>query len=318
MRAMAHSAAVLFSRLAGKARLRHLQLLAAIGELGNLQRAAGTVGMSQPAATHALAELEALVGAPLFDRHARGMRPTALGAALLPTLRNAMRSLQQCAEIAAAMGSGVSSSLRVGAIGAAISGLLATALPRFSAAHADVLVDVVQLAPEDLVRGVVERTLDLALCREPSPMPDGCEFVPLAVDRYAVVCSPEHPLAGKRVTGIKALAKYHWLMPPQSGLAGSDFARLWEEAELAPPVCWVTSRSPMLMLSMLQQRALLCLVPYNVARQLLDARLLREVQVPWRLELPPLGAVLRSADRLRPCPGSQLLAQLQQDVVAPA
>ena len=34
-------ASVVFARLAGKARVRHLQLLVAIGNLGNLQKAAG-------------------------------------------------------------------------------------------------------------------------------------------------------------------------------------------------------------------------------------------------------------------------------------
>jgi DNA-binding transcriptional LysR family regulator len=314
---MAHSAAVLFARLTGKARLRHLQLLSAIGELGNLQRAAARVGMSQPAATHALAQLESLGGAAHFDRHARGMRPTALGGAMLPMLRSAMRSLQQCAELAAAMGSGVSISLRIGAIGAAISGLLSPRLPEFSATHRDVFVDVVQLTPEELLRALAEQQRDMALCRKPVLMPDGFDFVPLSGDRYAVVCGPDHPLAGKRVTGIKALAKHSWLMPPQSGLAGSDFARLWEQAELEPSVCWVTSRSPMLMWSMLQQRKLLALVPFNVAKQFLDAGLLAEVQVPWSLELPPLGAVVRQHERVGASPAARLLAHLQNTNEAP-
>jgi DNA-binding transcriptional LysR family regulator len=306
---MGASAGVLFSRLAAKVRLRHLQLLAAVGELGNLQKAATAIGLSQPAATHALAELEALVEAPLFERHARGMRPTALGAAILPLLRNAMRSLQQCAEAAAAMGSGASSSLRVGAIGAAISGALAPALPAFSAAHPEILVDVVQLTPEELLAALADRSVDMLLLREPGMLGEEFEFVPLLSDRYAVLCAPTHPLAGREVASIEELATHTWLMPPQSGMAGTDFAFLWEQTR-QPPVCWVTSRSPMLMWAMLQERKLLSLAPVNVARQLLAAGLLAEVKGPWTTALPPVGAVLRRADRQRGSPAALLLADL--------
>ena len=65
---------LLFARLLGRARLKHLQLAVHIAELQSLQKAATAIGLSQPAATHALAEFETLLGTPLFERHARGMR----------------------------------------------------------------------------------------------------------------------------------------------------------------------------------------------------------------------------------------------------
>jgi DNA-binding transcriptional LysR family regulator len=247
--------------------------------------------------------------APLFERHARGMRPTALAAAILPLLRNAMRSLQQCAEVAAAMGSGASLSLRVGAIAAAISGLLAPALPAFSKAHPEVLVDVLERPPEELLRALVDRSVDLLLLREPAMLAAEFEFVPLVSDRYAVVCGVDHPLAGKQVGSMEELTAHGWLMPAQTGMAGTDFARLWEQKK-QPPVCWVTSRSPMLLLSMLQERELLALMPLNVVQQFLQAGLLVELRGAWDMPLPPVGAVIRRADRERDCPAGLLVAEL--------
>jgi DNA polymerase-3 subunit beta len=55
------SAAVLHARLLARIRLRHLQLLVAIADHGTLKRAAEQVGMSQPAATQAIRELERLL-----------------------------------------------------------------------------------------------------------------------------------------------------------------------------------------------------------------------------------------------------------------
>ena len=89
---------LLYARLLGRARLKHLQLVVHIGELHSLQKAASAIGLSQPAATHALAEFEALLGTPLFERHARGMRPSPAGLALLPLVRQKVAEREQQAE----------------------------------------------------------------------------------------------------------------------------------------------------------------------------------------------------------------------------
>jgi len=71
---MPTSPATLYARLLARARLRHLHLLVSVADHGSLKRAAEHVGMSQPAATQAIGELKRLLGAPLLERRARGMR----------------------------------------------------------------------------------------------------------------------------------------------------------------------------------------------------------------------------------------------------
>ena len=73
------SASVLLNRLQARARLRHLQVLVKVAELRNLRRSAEALGLSQPAVTQLLADLERLVELPLFERHARGVRLTDAG-----------------------------------------------------------------------------------------------------------------------------------------------------------------------------------------------------------------------------------------------
>ena len=48
--------------------LRQLQIFSAIAELGTTTAAAASIPLSQSAASAALASLEALLGAPLFDQ----------------------------------------------------------------------------------------------------------------------------------------------------------------------------------------------------------------------------------------------------------
>ena len=65
----------LFRRLRIKS--QQVMLLNALDEHRNLRRAAAAIHTTQPAATALLQQLEEGLGVSLFDRHARGMEPTA-------------------------------------------------------------------------------------------------------------------------------------------------------------------------------------------------------------------------------------------------
>ena len=58
--------------LASRLTLKHLRLIAAVAEHRQLSLAAHALTLTQPAASRLLAEIEVLVGAPLFERHPRG------------------------------------------------------------------------------------------------------------------------------------------------------------------------------------------------------------------------------------------------------
>ena len=54
-------------------KLVHLRLLAALGETRQIGLAAGKIGVSQPAASRLLAEVEQIVGSPVHLRTGRGI-----------------------------------------------------------------------------------------------------------------------------------------------------------------------------------------------------------------------------------------------------
>jgi DNA-binding transcriptional LysR family regulator len=298
---VATSPSLLFARLLARSRLKHLQLLVRIGELESLQKAADDIGMSQPGATHALAELETILGVNLFERHSRGMRPSPIGQALIPMVRSALSQLQVCAQTVVAMDTGAAGIVRVAAIGAALSGLLVRALPPFSQANPDVVVEVHAVGIDDLFVLLEQGRVDLLACREPSQLPRDFEFVPLLQDRYVVVGRASHPLVGRGAVSIEELGAQTWLVPPPTGIASRDFERLCQAFGISPRACWVSGRSVLLTLAMLQQRELLAFIPRNTVLQLLDAGLLAEVVPPptARLGMPPVGVVvLRDRSRL--------------------
>jgi DNA-binding transcriptional LysR family regulator len=67
-----------------------LQSLVTIAECGGVQRAADVIGVSQPAVSQRVRELERIIGRPVMQRDGRGIRLTADGEALLAEARNVL------------------------------------------------------------------------------------------------------------------------------------------------------------------------------------------------------------------------------------
>lgn len=288
------SPSVLFGRLLAKARLRHLHLLVRIAELESLQKAAASIHMSQPGATHALAELEGILEMSLFERHARGMRPTPICSALLPMARGALSHLERATQAMVALQSGATGHIRIAGIAAAMSSLMARVLPSFTQLHPEVSIDATPASASDLLRLMETREADILVCREPAAVPSHLTFLALEPDRYVVAAGRNHPLARNACASLSDLSSAHWLLPPPFGIAGQEFENLREVLGMAPSASWVTTKSILLTFAMLDQREVLALIPRNAIVQFLDAGLLVELACPDNITSPlaPIGLLL--------------------------
>jgi DNA-binding transcriptional LysR family regulator len=79
----------------GGLNLTQLQLIDALVGNGNLTDAARRIGLSQPAASHALAQLRRELQDPIFVRTAEGMRPTPYGTRLAAAVQDALKVLHE-------------------------------------------------------------------------------------------------------------------------------------------------------------------------------------------------------------------------------
>lgn len=285
---MSASATVLRNRLLSRARLRHLQVLVHVAELGSVRKAAEAIGLTQPAATHLVVELERLLECPLFQRHARGMRPTATGQALLPVARGVLGAMAHGAEQISAMNSRASAVVRVAAIGGAITGLLVRAIPRFAQRHPDILVQLQEADPVALGALVARDEVDLALCRAPHVLPQGWRFTSLMSDRFVVVARPKHPLAHRKRLSMDDLAAQTWMALPTTMAARDAFDTLFAGRE-QPALRQISARSPAMLWALLASEPLLAIVPASVAQQFVDAGLLCTLRFDPQLPFGDLG-----------------------------
>lgn len=303
---MATPASVLLQRLLARARLRQLQVLVQLGELGSVRRTADAVGLTQPAVTQILGDLEAMLEVRLFERHARGVSPTAAGADLLPAAKQVMASMAAGADALAArqdQGAGV---VRLLASTAAVNGLLVRALPVFNQRHPSVQVQLKEGDMDgDLLLAIARGDADMIGCRRPSVVPQGWSFHSLLQDEFVVACAAGHPLARRRRLEWPALENQVWLPAPAGSAARAYLDLQSVRCAGGLQLCQVITRVPAATWWLLRESKILTLVPLSVVRHLVEAGELAVLDMAQPMPFEPLGMLLPAAEAR---PAAQQLA----------
>jgi DNA-binding transcriptional LysR family regulator len=164
----------------------------AIYRAGSVSGAARNLFVTQPAVSQTLAALEGAVGAPLFERSSRGMKPTARGQALYAQIFDSVDRLERV---------GRSLSPRVGVptvfrLGVGPEAFHEFALPRLAPLG---LALAVTLGEErELLGGVESGALDAALTTL-RPNPRALQHRPLGERRYVLIAPPEFGSLGENI-----------------------------------------------------------------------------------------------------------------------
>ena len=183
-----------------------LKTFVAIAELGGFTRAGARLHRSQPAISRRLGLLEQELGAPLFDRLRGRARLTEAGRAFRPHAEAALAALKDGQEAVRDLQSGLSGSLSLALVGTLADTHIVDTLRRFRKRARGVRLEL-RTASSAEVTDLVRRgevTLGLRYF-----FADGADLVTHAAGAEAmlVVAAAGHPLAGRRVRNIKALAR---------------------------------------------------------------------------------------------------------------
>lgn len=273
-----------------RVRLRHLQAMVAIAELGSVGRAAQRMALTQPAVTQAISELEKLLECKLFERHGKGTRLTKLGEELFPHVQDALSCIEAGVERMFMFHNASVGTVRVAAIEGAINGLLERVLPAFSASHPTVNVELDEVTAAQAGNLLSEGRADLLLVREPPVLPEGWVFSELLQDELVVVAGPQHPMVQEKQISMDRLRTQKWVLLPLTTEARQRFdALLLATNEHANAYFQLKTRSFSVIQSMLQSSPLLMLAPLSIVRQRLHNGQLKKLDVLLSVPLGPIG-----------------------------
>lgn len=281
-------------------KLRHLQLFAALDEHRNIHRAAEQLGMSQPAASKLLAELEYLLGVSLFERHPRGVEPNWYGEVLIRHSRSIIAELDNAGEELAALREGNSGRVVVGTVAPGIE-LLAQAIERLQLELPQLRVSIDTDVSQSLVEALAEGKYDLVLARIPDKL-QGNRFIyeNLAEEQLSFVCRRGHPLCEREGLGLADLAEYPWVLEPPDGLLRQRVSEQFLRSGVALPRQTIETRSVLVSMALIGRTDAITAISSDVARLAFDPRRFHVLRFQDGFSLKPFGIVRQKGRRLSP------------------
>ena len=290
-------------------KLHHLRDFVAIAKAGSARGAARAVGLSQPALTRSLSELERELGVGLFERHARGMTLTAAGDRFLARAQAALEELRRGFEEVAQTQGRMQGSVAVALSSAVVFTVLPTACKAFRRECPDVRLRVV----EGLFPAVEPRLRDGGLDFYMGPRPEQTPASSYRVDllyrnERVVVGRKDHPLRHAR--SIVELLDAEWIVTGLRERIEQEFDEQFTALGVRVPQSSMVVESMLALLALLASGDGLAFLP----RQWTDTPLLRGLVEPIAVAEPLIAPdiVLVSRATLPLTPAAERLSILLQ------
>jgi LysR family transcriptional regulator, low CO2-responsive transcriptional regulator len=190
--------------------LRQLRAVKAIRETGKIIKAANMLGLTGPAVTIQLQQLEEELGVTLFERLTEGLRPTAAGLAAIDAAETIDERLRILDDEIEAITKGRRGTLRLGVVSTA-KYFAPRLMAGFSRKFPDIQLDLKIGNREEIIRSLGDHHFDIALMgRPPRDLPVNSLIFG---DHPLVIIAPvDHPLADRRDIPKQEIAKENFLI----------------------------------------------------------------------------------------------------------
>ena len=207
-------------------RVRQLRIFCEVVRAGSISGASERLGLTQPAVSLQVRDLEHDLGATLLERRSTGVQATPAGRQLFALteplvqgvdgiFENLPHSLEQ-----AHAGGGV----RVAVSHAGAAFVLPRFVRQFRDRHPDTRVDLVIVQQREALKLLLDGSADL-VCGPKESYPDALHYEELLTYGLVLITPPDHPLAGRGRVSPAEAAPYGAIVP-----ASGTFSRQFGES----------------------------------------------------------------------------------------
>jgi len=275
-----------------KLRLRDLQLLKQIAEVRSLTAIADHRGITQPALSRSLKDIEMALGAQVFERAKGAMLvPTQIGrhvlarAALLLADADALQSELQSFE------KGRGAHLRLGTIPYVATNLLEGALAVLTQEPWQMSVSVTEGTTDQLIAMLRRQELDVVVGRLSADVSNDLLRERLFTQQAGIVSSIR-PGAVPIPLSLPKLLDHEWVLPPMRSPTRQAFTELFVAHDLATPVARVETTSlNVIQAALRNDERRLALLPADIGRELQQQGLLAYRDFPIPFPMPAVGMI---------------------------
>lgn len=293
---------------------RQLAFLVHLDEERCLARAADASGLTQPAASKLLRQVEITLGVQLFERQPRGMAPTGYGDILVRHARAALSELGLARKEIAALRSGLSGKTAIGMVLDSNSNRVTQAVAQLKQRHPGVVVSIEIDGCAPLCQRLRQGELDIVVGRVlDTARAEDLIYEPLtANEQYAVIGGAQHPLAGRKGLQLSNVVEQPWILPPTGSLLRDKLDALFAQTGLPLPANIVETVSAPVIGSLLRQSPMVACVPEESVQSTCKAGEITALIRNISLAAGAFGLITRRDHQL--APGAQLMLKTLREL----
>jgi DNA-binding transcriptional LysR family regulator len=186
-----------------------------VARYGSIRKAAAALHIVSSALNRRILDLEEEVGAPLFERLPRGVRPTAAGELYLAYVRQSIRDLEHVGAQIEGLRRLLHGRVRVAVAESVTGHLLPTAVARFQKSHPNVTFHVWIDGPKGLTDALAADEADLILTHDLLERP----HITVVASVHQPLCAlvvPSHPLAERSTLRLRDCLAYPIALPDET------------------------------------------------------------------------------------------------------
>ncbi len=248
-------------------KLRHMRLVVALEEHGQISAAAHMMNISQPAASRMIAEIEGILGVAICERLPRGIRLTPYGGVLARRARSILLEMREVDREISDLKQGKGGSVFLGAVTAPAIQLAVPAIRSVRRRHPRVEISIQVETSLVLARELLASRHDFIIGRIPDDLnPRLFESRIIGVEKACLIARKGHPLASGRTVGLDELSHYDWVFQPSGSLLRQTVEGIFVSQGARLPDRVLNTSSLLLTLVMVAQSDAIAPVAVDVAR----------------------------------------------------
>ncbi|MBF5002684.1 LysR family transcriptional regulator [Diaphorobacter caeni] len=184
-----------------------------VARCGSVSLASQRLHVAMSAISRQIAHLEAQLETPLFERHARGMVPTAAGDILARHARRISLEAEQAVDAIHALANLSAGAVRIATSDAFANELVPAVCARFQQDYPGVRFEVLMCPTAQVPGKVLAGDADIGLCFSLAPVKD-IHVVHRQSAPVVAILPPGHALARRRQVSLAELTRYPLALPP--------------------------------------------------------------------------------------------------------
>jgi LysR family transcriptional regulator of gallate degradation len=293
---------------------RRLAVVASLAEKRSMSAVAHEFGISQPAISAALKDLEQGLGTPLFERTARGLVPSSAGEIVAFYFKRVLAELRHIGPDLAASEGMLQGTVHVGALPLGRTQILPRAIAALLAAHPRLHVATFESPYEALAVSLRNGDIDFILgaLRSPAEARE-LQQLPLFQDRISVIARAGHPLARAKPLDVRTLRQATWVLSRHGSPSRELLEHFFSGARQAPPEPAVETGDLAVVRGLLLESDMITALSAHQLRHEIDEGRLVVLDFPLAATRRQIGLTQRAG--ALPSPGARALMRAIEEVV---